>query len=222
MIKAVILDFDDTLCLTEEICFQLENDVLKEMGRPKMNRKVHLETWGHQLSEVISERSKGVNANEFFKIYPKVLKRYISDGLLDAIPEENLDTLRKLERDGKHLAILTNRNYEELKHILAEEYLLNGLVKDFYHRDNSVYHKPDPRTFNDIMVKNNLKPKECVYVGDSPIDAKAALGAKINFIASLESGLRKKTEFNELGVDYFINKFTELADAINNLEQTLV
>jgi phosphoglycolate phosphatase len=32
MIKAVIIDVDDTLCLTESICFELENDVLKQMG----------------------------------------------------------------------------------------------------------------------------------------------------------------------------------------------
>lgn len=221
MIKAVILDFDDTLVLTEEICFNLENEILNEMGMPKMDRKIHLKTWGHQLSDVISERSEGVDVEEFFRIYPKVLKRYTSSGLLDAVPEENFEMLRQLEKEGRHLAILTNRNYEELKHILTKEHLLNGLVKYFYHRDNSIYHKPDPRAFDDIIIKNKLKPEECVYVGDSPNDAKAALGAKINFIASLESGLRKKSEFDELGVDYFISKFTELTDAVKKIEKII-
>lgn len=219
MIKAVILDFDDTLCLTEEASFNIENEILKEMGLPKMSRKIHRETWGHQLSEIIETRVNGINKEEFFKIYPCVLRRYIDAGLLDAIPEENFDVLRQLEKEEKHLAIITNRNFEELKHILAEEHLLNNLIKDFYHRDNLTYFKPDPRVFNDIIKKHKFMRNECVYVGDAPGDAIAALGAKINFIASLESGLRKKSEFKNLGVDYFIKKFVELPEAICRIEK---
>lgn len=191
MIKTVILDFDDTLVLTEEICFNLENDVLKEMGRPKMSREIHLKTWGQPLFEIISIRSEGINLEEFKKVYAEILNRYIVDGLYDAIPEENFETLRQIEKEGWSLAILTSRTYGEVKHILSEEHLLSRLIKDFYHKDSSDYHKPDPRVFDHIIAKNNLKPQECVYVGDSPNDAKAALGAKINFIASLESGLKK-------------------------------
>ncbi|GEM_PF-2707710 len=33
MIKAVAIDFDDTLCLTEEATFKLENATLVRMGR---------------------------------------------------------------------------------------------------------------------------------------------------------------------------------------------
>jgi phosphoglycolate phosphatase-like HAD superfamily hydrolase len=38
MIRAVIVDVDDTLCLTEEASFALENEVLSRMGRPPMPR----------------------------------------------------------------------------------------------------------------------------------------------------------------------------------------
>jgi len=219
MIKAVILDFDDTLTLTEEACYRLGNDVLKQMGRPKMDRKVHMETWGQQIFEVMGVRSPGIDLEEFKKIYSKVLDEYINSGNFDQIPETNFETLRQIEKQGKHLAILTGRSKAELRHILVEEHLLNGLIKEFYHQDNLCYQKPDPRTFDDIINKNNLKPAECVYVGDSLNDAKAALGAKMNFIATLESGLRKKEDFTKLGVDYFIYKFPDLLKAIKCLDK---
>lgn len=44
MIKAVIIDIDDTLCLTEAACYELENQVLLSMGRIPMTRDIHKET----------------------------------------------------------------------------------------------------------------------------------------------------------------------------------
>lgn len=41
MIQAVVIDVDDTLCLTEAACFDLENEVLKRMGREPMPRAIH-------------------------------------------------------------------------------------------------------------------------------------------------------------------------------------
>ena len=47
-IRAVIVDVDDALCLTEEASFHLENEVLVQMGRPPMPRALHLATWGER------------------------------------------------------------------------------------------------------------------------------------------------------------------------------
>ena len=46
MIEALIIDVDDTLCLTEAACFDMENETLMAMGRAPMSREVHINTWG--------------------------------------------------------------------------------------------------------------------------------------------------------------------------------
>lgn len=46
MIKAVIFDFDDTICLTEELCFHLENRIAQEMGYKPMTHEAHKKNWG--------------------------------------------------------------------------------------------------------------------------------------------------------------------------------
>lgn len=42
MIKLVIIDFDDTLCLTEKACFKMENYVAQKMGFAPINREAHI------------------------------------------------------------------------------------------------------------------------------------------------------------------------------------
>lgn len=65
MIRAVVIDFDDTLCLTEEACFDLENEVLRRIGRKPQTRSIHKSTWGRPLFEAIKVRSPGVDVEEF-------------------------------------------------------------------------------------------------------------------------------------------------------------
>jgi beta-phosphoglucomutase-like phosphatase (HAD superfamily) len=51
MIKAVILDLDDTVCLTEEACWNLENETLAAIGRAPIPRELHKATWGKKMFE---------------------------------------------------------------------------------------------------------------------------------------------------------------------------
>ena len=212
MIKVVIFDFDDTICLTEEACFILENRVAESMNFPPMTRKTHQKNWGLPLKTAIVERLPGINVDEFIKRQIKFMAETIEKGLLDKIPQENLDVLESIKKGGKKLAILTSRDTNEVKHLLHESHPFNGLIEAFYHRDNSKYHKPDPRVFDEILDKLESRPEESVYVGDAISDAAAAKGAGMHFIAVLESGLRDRKYFAEQEVDFFAPKFVDIID----------
>lgn len=218
MIEAVFIDLDDTLCMTEEICFNLENETLAKLGRPPMTRGTHQSNWGMPLAEAIVERSPGVNVDEFYQFFPTVLQRYTDEGLLDQIPDENYEALDQMIKMGKSLIVLTNRNHEELKHLLEPAHDLASRIETFYYKDNLMFHKPDPRVFAHIEEAHGWKPNECVYVGDSPSDAAAAKGAGLHFVASLESGLRTERDFEDYPVDVFIPSFTKLPEAVEQLD----
>ncbi|HEX9153787.1 MAG TPA: HAD-IA family hydrolase [Candidatus Saccharimonadales bacterium] len=219
MIKAVVVDVDDTLCLTEAVCFDLENEVLQRMGREPMSRSTHKSTWGKPLFEAIHERSPGLDPVQFEKIFYQVTDEYVADGRLDTIPEENYAALDKLIIGGKDVMLLTSRTHGELKHMLAPDHMLATRVKAFYYRDIMNYHKPDPRAFDDLLKDHSLRPHECVYVGDSTSDAKAANEAGLKFIASLESGLRQEQDFGCYKVDAFVSSFPGIVDAISSIER---
>lgn len=218
MIEAVIVDFDDTLCLTEEASFNLENEILHRMGRQAMSREVHCSTWGQYLYDAIQVRSPGVDADAFWRLMPDVHEEFIESGQIDMVTEDNLETLDRLLEVGKKLMILTSRSQMEIRHMLEPSHSLARRIASFYFKDNMDYCKPDPRAFVVIERDYGLAPSQCVYVGDSPSDAAAAKGAGLHFVASLESGLRSEEDFSAYPVDRFIVRFTDLYNAVLSLE----
>lgn len=217
MITSVIIDFDDTLCMTELACFELENAALQLMGREPQKRELHQKTWGQPLYDAIKVRSPGIDLEEFREVIEEMRQLWVAENKVDAISTHSFGALDSLLSEGKELYILTSRTHDELKHLLAPDHELATRIKAFYYRDNMVYVKPDPRAFDELLSDHNLQPHESVYIGDSPTDAMAAKQAGLHFIASLESGLRTKEDFATLPVDKFINTFAELPKAIASL-----
>ncbi|TXG78170.1 HAD family hydrolase [Patescibacteria group bacterium] len=205
MIKAVILDLDDTTFMTEAACFDLENDVLTAMGRPAMSREVHLQTWGRPLFDAIRDRSPGIDVDEFRVAYDPLIKQYVANGMLDVVSPETLAAIDEIRtRLGKSVLALTSREELEVEHLLVSTHPLASRLEVVYHRDNMRYHKPDPRAFEHIEAEHGWTPDECVYVGDSIGDAESAKSAGLRFVASLESGLRTRHDFAPYAVDAFI------------------
>ena len=221
MIKAVIVDVDDTLCLTEAASFDLENEVLARMGRPPMSRTVHLSTWGETLLDAMPHRSPGLDLGRFAELFPAAHREYLAAGRLDVIPPENLRALDELLAAGRTVLLLTSRAEAEVEHMLAPDHVLAGRVSAAYHLGNTRFPKPDPRAFDELLAETALTPGECVYVGDSPGDALAAGGAGIAFIACLQSGVRRLDEFDPRYVTAAIDAFPGLVAAVQRLDELL-
>jgi phosphoglycolate phosphatase len=210
MIKLVIVDFDDTLTLTEEAAFAIENSVAEQMGFLPMTREDHQKNWGKPLQEAIVERIPGINVDAFMKIMEKELPIFASKGLVDKVTKKNIAVLEKLRSEGIRLAILTSRVQQEMIHILDTSHELHQWIEKVYYADNSSYLKPDPRAFDQILAHFSVDPTEALYVGDSLGDGVGAKGAGLHFIALLESGLRTEEDFKSVSVDYFAQQFPDI------------
>ncbi len=217
MIKLAIIDFDDTLCMTEEACFHLENDAASKLGFPPMGRDVHKKSWGQPVEIAILERIPGIDPEKFMSKLTALMPKLIQEGKLDVITSQNLSALDALKKNGMHLALLTTRTFNEVKHLINRSHPLSTRIEAFYYKENSVFRKPDPRVFTEILEKFNIKPREAVYVGDNVSDAECAKSAGLFFIASLESGLKTKKDFGK--IDYFIDKFSDLPKALDFLNK---
>ncbi|GAA1648475.1 HAD family hydrolase [Actinoplanes couchii] len=217
MIKAVVVDVDDTLCLTEATSFELENEVLAAMGRPPMPRSLHLANWGEPLLEAMPKRSPGIDLEQFGPLFHEFMGRHITEGRIDVIPPENLAALDELVLSGRTVMLLTSRTEPEIRHMLAPDHVLTSRISGIYHRGNTRHGKPDPRAFDELLTHTGLSPDQCVYVGDSPGDASAAGGAGLAFIACLQSGVRRLDEFDERWVTASIAAFPEVVAAVERL-----
>ena len=220
MIKAVIIDVDDTLCLTEASSFVVENEVLAEMGRPPMSRDLHLASWGEPLLEAMPKRSPGLDLDRFLPLFHATMRRHIADGRLDVIPPENLEALDRLVLSGRTVMLLSSRAEVELRHMLEPDHVLANRISGAWHRDNTRHGKPDPRAFDELLAHTGLSPAQCVYVGDSPGDAVAAGGAGMAFIACLQSGVRRLDEFEERYVTASVGAFPDVVEVVEMLSRT--
>lgn len=218
MIKLVIFDFDDTLCLTEAGCFAMENAVAKQLGLPEMDRKRHWQTWGIPLRKALPKRFPGVDVDRFMRKFEDAVPRFVAEGVIDAIPLKNLQLLDDLKRVGMCAAVLTSRMKFECDHLLVSGGLLAGRIERFYFKETYQGTKPDPRVFSGVLKDFGVLPREAVYVGDSPMDATCAKSAGLYFIACLESGLRTIKSFNPREVDGVVPDLTETIDSIRRIE----
>ncbi|MEU8301298.1 HAD-IA family hydrolase [Micromonospora sp. NPDC048909] len=219
MIRAVIVDVDDTLCLTQAASLALENEVLTEMGRPPVPREVHLSTWGEPLLDAMPKRSPGLDLSLFSALHQSALERHIADGRLDVIPPENLRALDEFVLAGRSVFLLTSRTEDEVRHMLEPNHVLAGRVSGVYHAGNTRFRKPNPRAFDELLTTTGIPPQQCVYVGDSPGDALAAGRAGMNFIGCLQSRVRKPEDFHLRYVNVFIDAFPDIVDAVQQLDR---
>lgn len=213
-VDLIILDFDDTLTLTHDPAYRLENEIAIHLGHSPISKKQHLKNWGKPLDEAVPERYPGIDLDEFKKLHPTVLKRMVQAEEIDQISPENLAALDELIKRGKKLAILTSRTTQEAEHLLDPNHVINSRVERFYHKDNSAFHKPDSRVFDQILQDFQIAADRAVYIGDAVSDAQAAKGAGLYFIAVMESGHRQRRDFRRLKVDFFVQKFSDCPQVI--------
>jgi phosphoglycolate phosphatase len=199
-ITTVILDLDDTLFMTQAVSFEMENAAAVRLGYQPMSREVHLSTWGVPIEEAIPLRIPGIDVAAFLDEHANVISEYASAGKLDKLSEKNLAALTALTRSGYRLFVLTSRHAGEVRHFMDGNHVLQRFLSSdaIYHKSINPYHKPDPRVFDVILQAASASPGQCVYVGDTISDCQAAKGAGLQFVACLESGLRRREDFAAL------------------------
>lgn len=219
MIRLIIFDVDDTLCMTEEACFHLENDAASRMGFAPMARSIHQKNWGHPLEDAVKERFPGIDAPKFVEVLAGLIPEYVNAQKMDVITTSNLAVLDSLRASGFSIAVVTSRSLREVEHFLAQDHPLHGRIDAFYHKDNTKYQKPNPQVFDEVISEFQITPSEAIYVGDSVGDAQSAKAAGLYFIGSLESGLRTEQDFLGLEVDEFVDSFTNLVPAVEAISK---
>lgn len=181
--KAILFDMDGVLvdachlhrqalnqALTEIVGYSIPpDDYAKYEGLPTKNKLLILSTQGivaHSQFEQINARKQELT----FELIPKFIHH--------SMPIVHL--FWQGRRAGLGIGVVTNCSPETAKLMLSR----TGVEPDVLVTNADVKHpKPDPEGLLIAMEHLNAKPSECYYVGDQPVDAKAAHNAGIeNYI----------------------------------------
>jgi HAD superfamily hydrolase (TIGR01509 family) len=178
-LKVLVFDCDGVLFDTEAANRAYYNHILKHFGKPAMTTDQFVYAHQHTLNEAIvhlfgnQESIAAVHAYRQTMDYNRFLK-------LLRIEPHLVPLLSKI-RPRLKTAIATNRS-DTMDRLLAEFNLTEqfDLVVTSFDIPRP---KPHPDSLLKILSYFKIVPHQALYVGDSQVDAEAAVAAEIPFVA---------------------------------------
>ena len=210
--KACIFDLDGTLTNTLESMTYSVNLTLEEMGLSK-KKKDQCRLFVGNGARVLMEKSlKAVGdtdasrIEEGMEIYGRIFDRNCTYHVTpyEGIPE----MLKALKDKGIQLAVLSNKpdrqTVKVVKAIFGEE-----LFDYAQGQKEGIRRKPEPDGVWYLMEQMHVSKEECLYIGDSEVDAATGRNAGLKTIGVLW-GFRDRKTLETAGADDLIDRPDEL------------
>lgn len=210
--KACIFDLDGTLTNTLESMTYSVNLTLEEMGLSKITKdqcRLFVGNGARVLMEKSLKAAGDTDASrieEGMEIYGRIFDRNCTYHVTpyEGIPE----MLKALKDKGIHLAVLSNKpdrqTVKVVKAIFGEE-----LFDYVQGQKEGIRRKPEPDGVWYLMEQMHVSKEECLYIGDSEVDAATGRNAGLKTIGVLW-GFRDRKTLETAGADDLIDRPDEL------------
>ena len=210
--KACIFDLDGTLTNTLESMTYSVNLTLEEMGLSKITKdqcRVFVGNGARVLIEKSLKAAGDTDASrieEGMEIYGRIFDRNCTYHVTpyEGIPE----MLKALKDKGIQLAVLSNKpdrqTVKVVKAIFGEE-----LFDYAQGQKEGIRRKPEPDGVWYLMEQMHVSKEECLYIGDSEVDAATGRNAGLKTIGVLW-GFRDRKTLETAEVDDLIDRPDEL------------
>ena len=210
--KACIFDLDGTLTNTLESMTYSVNLTLEEMGLSKITKdqcRLFVGNGARVLMEKSLKAAGDTDASrieEGMEIYGRIFDRnctyYVTP--YKGIPE----MLKALKDKGIQMAVLSNKpdrqTVKVVKAIFGEE-----LFDYAQGQKEGIRRKPEPDGVWYLMEQMHVSKEECLYIGDSEVDAATGRNAGLKTIGVLW-GFRDRKTLETAGADDLIDRPDEL------------
>ncbi len=217
MKTTIIFDLDGTLLYTIEDIRDSVNQTLTKFNLPNISVEETLSFVGSGARYLIEKASKVEDEeklDEIFNYYVGLQQNNKNEKtkLYDGLDE----LLIKLKKSGFKIAILSNKPDDVTKVVYNQ--LLSKYNFDFVMGNIIGLFKPKPdKSCVEYCLKNlNSTAEESIYVGDSDVDMKTALGSNIDEIGVLW-GYRSKKALESVGAKRFAEYPKQLEKLIYEL-----
>ncbi len=208
--KAVIFDLDGTLLNTYEDLANAVNFALAEKGFPTHDAEKYKYFCGNgtdvMITRALPENSRKPEIlAELRELYFKYYDAHSGECTrpYDGIPE----LLKALKAKGLKLAVVSNK-IDFMTKAVCKEYF--GDVFDFVTGQcDGIIPKPDPSMVFKVMKQFGVTAEECLFVGDTGVDAETGKNAGI-FTVGVLWGFRDEAELKEHGANVIIEKAEQL------------
>lgn len=216
MYKAVIFDLDGTLTDTLESMALASNKTLEYVGL-KPRKVEEYKYFVGNGADVLVRRFLVAAGDKDCRLFEKAYEAYMKQFAIDCTYKVKLydgieNMLKELKNKGIKLAVLSNK-----PHLRAVE-----VIDKFFNEDTfdivkghivGKNKKPNPSEVLKMANELQVKPSECIYVGDTDVDMQTGKNAGMYTVGVLW-GFRDEKELNEHGADFIAKTPKDISDLI--------
>lgn len=208
MIKACIFDLDGTLADTLSTIANYGNSALKANSYNEIEVEKYKYLAGDGRDELIKRMLKTVGDSDL-KGYKNVGKTYDTLYELDVIGMTTVfdgikELLMSLKKKHIRIAVLSNKPNTVVPTII-DNLFGRGFFDACLGQIDNIKRKPSPDGALIIAEQFNIKPNECLYIGDTNVDMETGNSAGMNTIGVLW-GFRDRQELERSGAKYIVEK----------------
>ena len=210
--KACIFDLDGTLTNTLESMTYSVNLTLKEMGLSQITKDQCRMFVGNGARVLIEESlkvsgdPKASRIEEGMKIYGRIFDQNCTYHV--TLYEGIQEMLKALKDRGIHLAVLSNKPDRQTVKVVKE--IFGDNIFDYAQgQKDGIRRKPEPDGVWYLMEQMQVSKEECLYIGDSEVDAATGKNAGLKTIGVLW-GFRDRKTLETAGADDLIDRPDEL------------
>jgi len=211
MIKAIIFDIDGVLLDSFEANLKFFQDLMIKVGYRPPTREEFSAIFHLSMMDAIKALTKSNSEEEIKRIWEMGRRREVGYDLeLLAAPKGAEKVVRTLSKNHL-LGIVTSR----IKESVYESPKLAKLEKCFkvvVSYQDTINHKPHPDPLLIAARGLEVKPEECIYIGDTENDIKAARAAGMKVI------IYSKNSFPQ--ADLYTDSFIKLPELISSFAHT--
>jgi len=203
--QAIIFDLDGT-CLDSDLYVAMNYVELFNKFRPEYtpSLKELVSFSGPPLTEVFSKYFPEYDFETLYEQFSSYAKKYANK--YSRLYEDELEVLELIKSSGYKTAIVTSKKKEATRNSL-NHFKLDHYMDVVISLDDVKNAKPHPEGLILVAKKLSIDPTNCLYVGDSLSDFKAAQNANMDF-ALAYWGLKRFTNFE--GMKYILNGYKDL------------
>lgn len=215
MIKACVFDMDGTVSNTIESIAYFANKALKKYSLNGFAADDYKIMVGNGAAILVRRMMEGNGCTDE-QMYQKVLKEYNTtydnDFLYLTEPYDGiLELLDSLRARGIRTAVLSNKPHSTTLKV-ADALFGDRFDVVFGQREGKPI-KPDPTVLKEILADWNVRPAECMYLGDTGTDMQTGKGGGA-FTVGVLWGFRSEQELRDNGADAIISTPAQVLDLI--------
>ena len=214
--KAVLFDLDGTVLDTLEDLKNAVNHGLISFGFPPRSKEYVRLAIGNGTTKLMERCCPEGTPKEIVEDALAEFKKYYSEHYLEnTVPYDGIKELLLELSKTYYIGIVSNKD-----DIFAKK-LIDLLLPDIFNFVQGSYvdkpRKPYPYLVEKVLTENNLKREDCIYVGDTDIDAKTAQNSNISCLL-VHYGYRKKEELLvQCPNETYVDSYQELIDKIKQV-----